>query len=380
MKRVITILIAMTALLLGLPGELCGAEKFTHAMVNGQDYVELVDVWKFYGFKPVQGRAGCVNYGAGNRVISVRPGKQDFYVNNFRYILSYPVQTVDGKLMISSTDMEKLVDPVLRPRYSENAGTIRTVVLDAGHGGHDNGAVSDYAVEKECNLAVAHKVRVLLQKRGYRVVMTRDKDFFLTLQQRVEIANKVPDSIFVSIHHNSSGRHATGIETFTLAPYGTTSPFARTRRLEDLSGNNQDSENIALATAVHSRAIRNTGAVDRGIQRARFSVLCTIKRPAILFEGGFVSNPEEGVKITTEEYRNTLAKSIVDGILAYSQTVCSNRPKSTQVVSTNKIGGGSVGNRDSKGKPQSGRGPRVQTSISGERARQLQSTRKTQRR
>lgn len=177
MKRVRTILIAMTALLLGLPGELCGAEKFTHATVNGQDYVELVDVWKFYGFKPVQGRAGCVNYGAGNRVISVRPGKQDFYVNNFRYILSYPVQTVDGTLMISSTDMEKLVDPVLRPRYSENAGTIRTVVLDAGHGGHDNGAVSDYAVEKECNLAVAHKVRVLLQKRGYRVVMTRDKDF-----------------------------------------------------------------------------------------------------------------------------------------------------------------------------------------------------------
>ncbi|MDO4818137.1 MAG: N-acetylmuramoyl-L-alanine amidase [Akkermansia sp.] len=380
MMKARTVLSVITALLLGLAGMLWGAERFTHATVNGQDYVKLADVWNFYGFRPVQGRAGCVNYGAGNRVISVRPGKQDFYVNNYRYILSFPVQTVDGTLMISATDMEKLVDPVLRPRYSENAGTIRTVVLDAGHGGHDNGAVSAYAVEKECNLAVAHKVRALLQKKGYRVVMTRDKDFFLTLQQRVEIANNVPDSIFVSIHHNSSGSHATGIETFTLAPHGTTSPFARTRRMEDLSGNNQDSENIALATAIHSRAIRNTGAIDRGIQRARFSVLCTIRRPAILFEGGFVSNPEEGVKITTEEYRDTLAKSIVDGILAYSRTVCSNRPKSTQVVGTNKLGGGSVGSRDSKGNPKSGRGPHVQTSISGERARQLQSTRKTRRR
>ncbi|MCQ2371154.1 MAG: N-acetylmuramoyl-L-alanine amidase [Akkermansia sp.] len=371
--RARTLASLLTALFLGLAGVLCAAERFMHAEVNGQDYVRLSDVWAFYGFKPVHGRAGCENYGAANRVVSVRPGKQDFYVNNYRYILSYPVQNVDGTLMISAIDMQKLVDPVLRPQYSENAGTIRTVVLDAGHGGHDRGAVSEYAVEKDCNLAVAHKVRALLQRRGYRVVMTRDQDFFLTLQQRVDIANKVPDSIFVSIHHNSSGSHATGIETFTLAPHGTTSPFARTRRTEDLCGNNQDCENIALATAVHSRAIRNTGAVDRGIQRARFSVLCTIQRPAILFEGGFVSNAEEGVKITTEEYQNLLANAIVDGIVSYSNTVCTNRPKSSRTVSTSKIGGGSKGNA------RPGRGPRVQTSISGERARKLMHTNKTNR-
>lgn len=290
--------------------------------VNGVEYVKLNDVWRFYGFTPRKGRPGCISYGAGNRTVSVRASRQDFYVNNFRYVLSYPVVEQYGQLMISSTDMKKLVDPVLRPQYSANAGVLRTVVIDAGHGGHDAGAVSPYAREKDCNLAVAKKLKLRLQKLGYRVVMTRDADYFLTLQQRVQIANRVPDSIFVSIHHNSGRSAASGIETFTLAPHGTTSPFARSRRTEDLAGNNQDSENIALATAVHSHAIRSTRAEDRGIQRARFSVLCTIRRPAILFEGGFVSNPTEGRLISSSKYQDKLAESICKGIVAYNNTVC----------------------------------------------------------
>lgn len=314
--------------MLGAGAVPCAAaqERLTHADIGGTDYVKLADVWKYYGFAPRTGRTGCVSYGAGNRTVSVRPGKQDFYVNNYRYILSFPVKDYGAELYISATDLTKLVDPVLRPKYSEKSGTLRTVVIDPGHGGHDSGAVSPYAREKDCNLAVGLKLREKLQKKGYKVVMTRDADYFLTLQDRVRIANKVPDCVFVSIHHNSGGSAATGIETFTLAPHGTTSPFARTRRTEDLAGNNQDSENIALATAVHSRAILATRAFDRGIQRARFSVLCTIQRPAILFEGGFVSNATEGRKIATAEYQNMLAETICQGIMSYAATVCNNRP------------------------------------------------------
>ncbi len=297
------------------------ATKWNVTHIDGVSYVQLDDVWKFYKFSPKKGRAGCVSYGAGNRVISVRPSRQDFYVNNYRYILSYPVRERNGKLLISTIDMKKLVDPVLRPRYSKEAGTVTTVVIDPGHGGHDAGAVSPYAREKDCNLAVALKLKAKLEKKGFKVVMTREDDRFLTLRQRVDIANATPNSIFVSIHHNSGSRSATGIETFTLAPQGTTSPFARTRRDADLAGNDQDSENIALATAVHSRAIKNTQATDRGIQRARFSVLCTIVRPAILFEGGFVSHASEGSKISTDAYREKLAESICAGVVSYSQTV-----------------------------------------------------------
>lgn len=317
--RQIVMLLGLIMLLAG--GVYAKSSSWEIYDIGGVKYVSLNDVWKFYRFTPKQGRAGCVSYGAANRVVSVRPEKQDFYVNNYRYILSFPVRRHGGQLLISAIDMKKLVDPVLRPKFSKKLGVVKTVVIDPGHGAHDAGAVSPWAREKDCNLAVGLKLKAKLEKAGFRVVMTRSTDVFLTLSQRVAIANRTPDSIFVSIHHNSGRRAASGIETFTLAPQGTTSPFARTRRNADLEGNDQDSENIALATAVHSRAIKSTRAIDRGIQRARFSVLCTIKRPAILFEGGFVSNPEEGRLISTNSYREKLAESIFQGIVSYAQTV-----------------------------------------------------------
>ena len=327
-------------MLLAAAGALHAREKWDITSIDGVDYVKLSDVWDFYRFSKKSGRPGCISYGAGNRVVSVRPSRQDFYVNDYRYILSYPVQNRGGQLFISTTDMSKLVDPVLRPRFSRSE-QITTVVLDPGHGGHDAGAVSPYAREKDCNLALALKVRDKLKSAGFKVVMTRDRDFFLTLGERVAIANRTPNSVFVSIHHNSGRSAASGIETFTLAPHGTTSPFARTRRTEELTGNNQDSENIALATAVHSQAIKSTSAIDRGIQRARFSVLCTIRRPAILFEGGFVTHPQEGSKISSTSYQNMLAQCICDGIIRYRSTAKSS-PFAPQRSTAPSLRGGSV--------------------------------------
>lgn len=321
MRRYVhTLLLLLGLIFVSLGGMAHAAQKWNIYRIDGVDYVKLSDVWKFYQFSPKKGKEGCVSYGAGKRVISVRPSRQDFYVNNFRYILSFPIKDAGGQLLISTIDMKKLVDPVLRPRRTQ-AEPVTTVVVDPGHGGHDAGAVSPYAREKDCNLAVGLKLKKLLEAKGFKVVMTRSNDTFLTLRQRVEIANRTPNSLFVSIHHNSGRRAAAGIETFTLAPQGTTSPFAKTRRFAELEGNNQDSENIALATAVHSRCILASKAIDRGIQRARFSVLCTIERPAILFEGGFVSNPEEGRKISTPSYQNMLAQCICEGIVAYNQTL-----------------------------------------------------------
>ena len=344
MKRIATTLFTLLlALLMCLTGVVYAQGIWKLTDIDGVDYVNLSDVWRFYKFSPRKGRPGCVSYGGGKHVVSLKAGHHDFYVNNYRYVLSHPVRAHGSELMISSVDMRKLVDPVLRPRFAPE-NKLRTIVIDPGHGGHDAGAVSAYAREKDLNLAVARKLRRMLEQQGYRVVMTRDSDVFLTLQQRVDIANRIPDSVFVSIHHNSGRREASGIETFTLAPQGTTSPYARTKRNMELAGNNQDSENIALATAVHSRAIRSSGAIDRGIQRARFSVLCTIKRPAILFEGGFVSNAEECRKMATSRYQDILAHSICQGIVAYNNTVC--RPV-RKVVKTQKGSG------------------RVRTSISG---------------
>ncbi len=321
LRFVHTFLLALSLLFLSLGSHAFASAKWDISRIDGVDYVTMENLRKFYNLKPKKGRSGFLNYGYKEQVISIKPSRQDFYVDNYRYILSYPVRDAGGQQLISTIDVKKLIDPILRPHKTENRQAISTVVIDPGHGGHDAGAVSPYAREKDCNLAVGMKLKKLLEAEGFKVVMTRSGDYFLTLRQRVEIANRTPNSIFVSIHHNSGRRAASGIETFTLAPQGTTSPFAKTRRFAELEGNEQDRENIALATAVHSRTIKETKAIDRGIQRARFSVLCTIKRPAILFEGGFVSNPEEGRKISTDAYQNKLANSICAGICAYNNVM-----------------------------------------------------------
>jgi len=270
-------------------------------------------------------RSGFVTYGAKNRYVSVGAGRRDFYVNTFRYILSFPVITRGNKLYISVTDVKKLVDPVLRPRLSKNVSLVKTVIIDAGHGGHDSGAVSGGVQEKKCNLSLARKLETRLKKRGFRVVMTRSTDRFLTLQQRVNIANKYTQAIFISIHHNSARTDGHGIETFTIAPRGTTSPFARSQVNSRLKGNNQDAQNIALATAIHSRAIKSTKAFDRGIQRARFSVLCTIQCPAILYEGGFVTHPKERLLISSAAYQNRAADALCEGVVSYAAVAASVR-------------------------------------------------------
>lgn len=332
----------LLSILLLLAALLCSASSLGASLPSvrpsmtrdGVDYVNMRDVCRRYGYVPQKNSpGGTLIYGQGsnpslkkNYLMTLRPGKQDFYVGNYRFVLTHRVLESGGNIYISSVDFQKLVDPVLNPDLSKGR-VFNTVVLDPGHGGHDAGATSYHVQEKACNLSLAKKVGSRLRKLGFHVVMTRDSDYFLTLGERVAIANRTRNAIFISIHHNSSNNSAAnGIETFTLAPHGTTSPFARTRRTETLSGNDQDSENIALAAAVHSHVLfglreAKTPTPDRGIQRARFSVLCTIRCPAILFEAGFVSNSKERELISKSSYQDKLADFIVKGIMAYRSTI-----------------------------------------------------------
>lgn len=338
MRKMLQILLLALAMAAAVAGAQELQRVWTSAAFDGVDYVNMREVCKRYGYSVLPGQRGMLAYGKTgnsrhhsplkhNYRIFLRPGKQDFYVENYRFVLTHPVRESNGQVYLSSVDFEKLVDPVLNPSLSKSRH-FNTVVLDAGHGGHDAGAVSAFAREKDCNLSLALKVAAKLHAKGFRVVMTRKSDFFLTLGERVEIANRTPNAIFVSIHHNSTHSNygtAQGIETFTLAPHGTTSPFARTRRTENLSGNDQDSENIALAAAVHSHVLnglshKNLPTPDRGIQRARFSVLCTIRCPAILFEAGFVSHPVEGRRVASGSYQDLLAEFICNGIVRYRDT------------------------------------------------------------
>lgn len=311
--------------LLCLSGGECRAATWEEETYKGVSYTKMTALRSFFSFSSLKStRKGFSAMGTKDMKLEYRLGQQDIYLNNLRFILSYPIiKNAADEELISMTDLNKVINPVVRPQYIKNAGNLKCVIIDAGHGGHDAGACGNAVREADLNLALAKKLKKLLLKSGFHVIMTRETDIFLTLQQRVEIANRYSDAIFVCIHHNSAKSLASGIETFTLAPHGTTSPFARTKRDQFLRGNEQDSTNIALAAAVHSTAVLYTKAVDRGIQRARFSVLCTIKHPAILFEAGFVTNARENRLLTDPNYQDRLALALHNGIVRYRNVMMS---------------------------------------------------------
>jgi N-acetylmuramoyl-L-alanine amidase len=299
---------------------------------DGRDYVTLQSLTAFYKLNSTKREGNQLTLEGKNLIFKLKVGDQDVTLNGVKFVCTYPVIETGGKIGISRIDLTKLIDPVLRPSYIPNAGNFRTVVIDAGHGGKDAGAVNAYDTEKAYNLRVALELKTLLTAKGFKVVMTRSSDVYLTLQERVDLANAVKEAaIFISIHFNAGGRSARGIETFTLSPQGVAhyGSGLKSSDFQMRNGNMHDSANVALATAVHGQVLRNIGkenTLDRGIKRARYSVLTGVKHPAILVEGGFMSHPYEARLIANPKYTSAVARGISDAVTLYQRAVSYRKP------------------------------------------------------
>lgn len=169
-----------------------------------------------------------------------------------------------------------------------------TVVIDAGHGGFDRGGIPHQRVaEKEMTLDVAQRLAKTLRKAGYRVIMTRDSDVFVTLGDRIRVANQTRNAIFVCVHFNSATREgANGIETYY---------YSR--------------ESAELAANIHRQVVAGTTTENRGIRRRGYYVLRRASVPAVLVECGFLTNSDEARQILQASYREKLADRIADGIM-----------------------------------------------------------------
>ncbi len=292
------------------------------AKIEGRDYVSVDSIKRFYGFTKLTRNGSSLLLENAKVEMRLKVGGNECLMNGVKFVFTNPVTTSGEQSYISRLDLAKLIDPVLRPSFIKNAGNFRTVILDPGHGGKDAGAVNSLNTEAHYNLKVATMTKALLEKAGYKVVMTRNSDQYLSLQQRVNIANAIKEeAVFVSIHFNSGGRSARGIETFTLSPPGV-SHYGRDWKAADnqaRTGNEHDSANIALATSVHGSLLRRLqkNTFDRGIKRARFSVLSGVEHPAILLEGGFMTHPYEARLIDNPAYQATVANGILDAVKKY---------------------------------------------------------------
>lgn len=326
MRRVILFL---TALFLSLQVSFAAGD-WTLMKHSGRDYVTFDNVAKFYGLGGVN-RVSSSGFTMklGARSLRGQAGSVEFFINNLKFNLSYPVAEIHGKLCVSRMDLVKVIEPVLRPSKIKGAELIDTIVLDAGHGGHDNGAYSSYGWEKQFSLDVANRARLLFQQAGFKVVMTRSTDTFVSLDERVRFANRFQNALFLSIHFNSGGS-GTGLETFTLAPRGVPSMASDGPRITDLQlcpGNARDAENIALATATHAALVVRSKMYDRGIKRARFVVIRDITIPGVLVEGGFLSNSFDAKLVATPEYRQQMAVSLLQAVQNYRRAVGPQAPQ-----------------------------------------------------
>src|SRR5213594_579760 len=196
------------------------------------------------------------------------------------------------------------------------------VVLDPGHGGQDSGARVGNMLEKDLTLDVAQRVDRLLQAQGLATVMTRVGDAYVSLAERAALTNRVPNCVFVSIHFNEDNKPvASGVETYYAAHQITAGSFLASwlpflwRPLSDSP--NAESQN--LAGFVQEALVARTRAVDRGTQARQFFVIANVTSPAVLVEGGFLTNKEDISKLASEDYRDQIAAAVADGILRYRE-------------------------------------------------------------
>ena len=223
-----------------------------------------------------------------------------------------------------------------------------TVVLDAGHGGKDPGAVGSFSKEKDLNLKLALKVGELIgeQYPDVNVVYTRSTDVFIPLQERADIANKANADLFISIHANSSeSKQPRGVETFILgteraeknldvamrenavmkleADYKTTYHGFDPNSIDsyimfELMQNSYMDQSLQFAEQVQKRFVGHLNRSDRGVQQASFWVLLKTACPSILFEMGFISNPEEERFLNQDASMAQMANALVNAFGAYT--------------------------------------------------------------
>ena len=203
-------------------------------------------------------------------------------------------------------------------RMNARGGGLPTVVVDAGHGGRDEGARGRGLVEKDLTLDLAKRVDKRLRVFGFPTVMTRTDDRYLSLADRAAIGNKVEDSIFVSLHFNkNSASAATGVETFYETEKVPPEAAWTWIGFFNKSDTSRCESGETLAGYVQTSLVLRTDAANRGIKQRDFFVCRHVRGPSVLVEAGFLSNPVEARLVANGAYRERLATAVVEGLMSY---------------------------------------------------------------
>ena len=305
------------------------------------DYVDVRAVGERYGLKDswvVRGRIMQLTDAGGRVRLRFEDRNRDFEFEGIRVFMGSSTAVSLGSLYVSKIDVIKTIVPLLNP--AEHAGQLpappHLIVLDAGHGGVDPGAGNPalHLEEKNLTLDVVLRLRKLLERRGYRVILTRSDDTKLAvaqradLEQRAEVATRAKADLFLSVHFNWASPSVTGTETYVMTPQFQASSGNGKDDVVDKAfpGNRQDYANVVLGYQLHRDLLTGLKTVDRGDKRGRLLVLSFAECPAALVEPAFISNPGEARRLATPEFRQQIAEALANGIDDYAGVLRASHP------------------------------------------------------
>jgi len=280
--------------------------------------------------------------------INIRAGDSTVLVDGRPMHMTNPVEFFQGTVAVPEKFKEQVLDAVFGVKPTPTKVCVlnqklHKVVIDAGHGGKDPGAIGRSGLrEKDVNLDIAKRLRVLLISQGIEVVMTRSTDRFVPLAKRVEITNDSGADLFVSIHANANRvRSLYGFEVYYVSPgvgdskralssaksmqldLGKVSFAGHSQTLKaiiwDMIYTQSRAESIELSRQVCRSMDESLGAKILGVKSAGFQVLRGAYIPSILVETGFLSNADEECKLKNSYYRQKVAEAVCDGIASYGQ-------------------------------------------------------------
>tara|TARA_R110002096_G_scaffold16106_48_gene55326 strand:- start:10761 stop:11825 length:1065 start_codon:yes stop_codon:yes gene_type:complete len=300
-------------------------EKWNSIKIDGRNYVAVADLAKAYSMTRMTPREDPkeIAFGGDKHTLAVKIDSRQSLIDGVRHWLSFPVVSKDEnkRVFVSLIDVRSTIVPAFEPGAAQGIGPVKTIVFDPGHGGHDPGGIGLLGVERDYTLDLVKRTRKLLEAKGITVVQNRLSDFFIPLHKRPSMTKNYDAPIFVSLHLNAAtNREANGIEIFSIPPLGAPPHGAKPDKKADIEkhpNTPHEPASFILANTIHQALLGKTAAFDRGVKRARFSVLRHASVPAVLVEGGFISHKEEAKRIHTPEWRQKFASALADGIEAY---------------------------------------------------------------
>ena len=296
-------------------------EEWEPKRIGEMDYLSLEQVAEFYKFGSVKrdGPDLLLTAEKDNGKATLRAkfsvGSTDCQISGVNLILEQEVKEAEGNPFISRSDLGRFIDPILRPNRIKNASNFNTVVLDPAFGGKDQGPQTELGSAAQHTLAIAMLCRDELDKRGFKVVMTRTDDQDLPVVDRVALANAVEgEAIFISITFGSDAGALSGV--------GTSASMPPTDMIAE-RGEGMSAASLALGVATHGSVLRRLGtnAQDFGLHGERRSVLKDIRHPSVVVNAGNLANDYGARLAANDKYRQGVATGLADGVTKYRQAV-----------------------------------------------------------